>query len=120
MTHCQPTNRRILSGASARADKTKSTKIAPVFPKNADPLFCTFDKPIASHINKVGGICFHFWSTKIDAYNLSFCLNKEVWVLHLDDNAPPILTRLAYALLRHQAKKIQIQCFPIWEAHHDK
>lgn len=82
-------------------------------PKNATLLFCTFDKPISDYINNVGGYCAFLHSRHIDAYNLEFCTDKEVWIFHLGIEANPLDLRFAYALLRHGAIKIQILCFPL-------
>lgn len=88
-------------------------------PKNADPLFCTFDRPISEYIRRVSGFCIYLYPNAIRTYDLRFCFSKEVWIFYLHDGNNNLLTRFAYALLRRGATKVQIQCFPVEEKNHE-
>jgi hypothetical protein len=93
-------------------------RVALSFPNKIDPLFCTFYKPIADYINKVG-FCIFLHSKDINVYDLHFGRNKEVWIFHPDDNPTYLEIRLARAFLRHKAIKVQIQCFPVEKKYYD-
>lgn len=97
-----------------------SRKIAHEIPPKADPLFCTFDKAIADHISNVGGFCIFLCSKVISNYDLNFFRDKEVWIYHLSVNLRHALShRFAYALLRHGARKVQVDWFPLEGVTHD-
>lgn len=80
--------------------------------KRMNPIFCTFSKPISDYINRVG-ICILLHSSNIDAYDFKIFENKEIWIFHLSDHPSSLDIRFGYALLRHGALKVQIQCFPL-------
>jgi hypothetical protein len=90
----------------------KKRNIRPLFPKKADPLFCSFDKAIAKRINRAG-FCFYLPSHNINDYDLAFCRNKEVWVCCLNPESDENARMFAYSLLRHGATKVQVQYFPL-------
>lgn len=87
-------------------------------PNKANPIFCSFNKPIVDYIHKVGGICIFLRSSNIDVYDFQFCSNKEVWIFHLTDEPSILEIRFGYALLRQGTSKVRIQCFPLEGEHH--
>lgn len=97
--------------------KAASKKIKPVFPVRANPLFCSFDRLVVDHINKVG-FCYFVKKSDYHAYDLSFALEKEVWIFYFLPQYREISIKFGYALLRHGAAKVQIIMFPVGGANH--
>lgn len=99
--------------------KARSKKIQLKYPKNASPLFCTFDQPIATRINKAG-FCYLLRSSNYLTYDLTFSKGKEIWVLYFREYFRQLSINLSYELLRHGAIKVLIDWFPLEEHSHDE
>jgi len=122
------TNSQSALGAAQNADfymsnrayfKSRNKKIQLKFPKNASPLFCTFDYPVAAYINRVG-FCYFIRSNDYLIYDLTFSNAKEVWVLYFREYYRQLSINLSYELLRHGAIKVQVIRFPLEEYSHDE
>jgi hypothetical protein len=121
-----PTNKNPNIVVASWGDKNKFTLYLPTLPQNkyknwgmpkGNPIFCSFDKPIAKHINKVS-FCFWLISRNLDMYNFDFFRGKEVWLFHLTKKANFLEERFAFALLRHGVTLVCVDSFPIGENSH--
>jgi hypothetical protein len=120
-------NKKSAHGANLYADfissnnqysKTNRKKIKLSFPVKANPLFCSFEHTIASHINKIG-FCFFLQHRNYYLYDLSFCNQKEIWIFYLTLSQRELSRQMGFALLRHGAMKVLVDFFPLEGTNHD-
>ena len=76
------------------------------FPK-ASIIFIAFYFLCVNYVRNHGGLCF--WCSKNpEIYDLSFCYEKEIWLLCIQEQDFVRGNELAYLLLNHEASKVLI------------
>jgi hypothetical protein len=77
---------------------------------NADPIFVVFDFFCVNYIRSCGGVCL-LCNKDPDCYELSFCYDKESWLLCAKQEDFDVANQLGYKMLNCGAIKILILPF---------
>jgi hypothetical protein len=86
---------------------------------NRDPILISIDSPTQTYISRLNGMSLLCDHPAVN-YELSFCFQKEIWVLYSRSGQFEKAMRLAQAIQLSGAKKIIVLHIKLRKVHHEQ